>query len=551
MAPCPPPCSNPHETSDLNLANSLTPPLEVIERFGAHDFSVNDFFTRRALALGDKAMIEYEGDVMTWSKCLDLRERARTWLTVQGVKAGDRLGLMSYNHPSTVVLFLAACDLGVILVPCNPDFRASEAQYIFEHAQVCAVICSESVQDKVHQAVAGMAPKPWMVLNDKASESLIQTWQGVTPASMALSGNAQSTCLIIYTSGTTGFPKGVMHSQTSYLLTAEAFVHRLFLQPHERMMCVLPLFHINALMYSLGGAMACGGTLILVRKFSASEFWSVALSTRATQVNVIMSAAAILSRRPLSEFRADHRIHKMFLAPLNQDLLDIFQHRFGVPTLIECYGMTEIPGVLSNPFLGPHKLGSMGRISPHPSPCIATPEVKIVNELGGEMPCGEVGEIVVKTPTIMQGYYKDEGQTTSSFKDGWFLTGDLGYRDQDDFFFFYTRKKDIIRRKGENLSGAEIDTAISSHPEVQECASIGVPALLGEEEVLVAVVPKTGGALTPAMVFAHAKAVLSPLKWPRYVVLVDSLPHTGSMKIAKFKLKPAQDLLDKATEFQS
>lgn len=534
----------------MSVLPSLAPPLDVINRFGEHDFSVNDFFTRRALALGDKAMIEFESSVMTWSECLDLRERARTWLTQQGVKAGERLGLMSYNHPSTVVLFLAACDLGVILVPCNPDFSPQEAQYIFEHAQVCGVICSDSVHNKVQEALASMSPRPWIVLNDLAQESLIQTWQNVPPKPIVLSGNAQSTCLIIYTSGTTGFPKGVMHSQRSYLLTAEAFVQRLYLQADERVMCVLPLFHINALMYSLGGSMACGGTLILVRKFSASEFWRVAHKTRATQVNVIMSAASILSRRPQSEFMPEHQISKMFLAPLNQDLLDIFQNRFGVRTLIECYGMTEIPGVLSNPFLGPHKVGSMGRISPHPSPFVATPEVKIVDDLGNEVPLGEVGEIVVKTPTIMQGYYKDELQTASSFKDGWFLTGDLGYKDIDDFFFFFTRKKDIIRRKGENLSGAEIDTAISLHPEVQECASIGVPAILGEEEVLIAVVPKAGSSLTPENIFEHAKSILSPLKWPRYVVLVESLPHTGSMKIAKFKLKPAQHLLDKATEFK-
>jgi carnitine-CoA ligase len=533
----------------MNDTPTLTPPLEVIERFGEHDFSVNDFFTRRALALGDKPMIEFEGTVMTWSECLKLKHQAQTWLTLQGLKSGDRLGLMAYNHPSTVVLFLAACDLGIILVPCNPDFAASEAQYIFEHAQVSGVICSELVSDKVLNAVAQMSPTPWRVSNDSSDMPLLKTWAQMELGSLPGSAHAQSTCLIIYTSGTTGFPKGVMHSQMSYLLTAEAFVHRLYLQANERMMCVLPLFHINALMYSLGGAMACGGTLILVRKFSAREFWQVAAQTRATQVNVIMSAAAILARRPEAEFNAEHQIHKMFLAPLNQDLLNIFHHRFGVSTLIECYGMTEIPGVLSNPFGGPHKLGSMGRISPHPSPKVAMPEVKIINDTGQEVRLGEVGEIVVKTPTLMQGYYKDEAQTASSFQDGWFLTGDLGYKDEDDFFFFHARKKDIIRRKGENLSGAEIDTAIGTHPDIQECASIGVPALLGEEEVLLAVVPKAGSKLTAAQVFDHARSVLSPLKWPRYVVLVDSLPHTGSMKIAKFKLKPAQHLLDQATEF--
>ena len=167
-----------------------------------------------------------------------------------------------------------------------------------------------------------------------------------------------------------------------------------------------------------------------------------------------MSAAAILARRPEQEYDATHCIRKMFLAPLNQDLLDTFHQRFHVPVLIECYGMTEIPGVLSNPFMGPHKLGSMGCISPHPDPTIARPEVRIMGDDGHELPVGEVGELAVRTPTLMQGYFKDPEQTAASFKDGWFLTGDLARRDDDDFLFFFTRKKDIIRRRGENISGA-------------------------------------------------------------------------------------------------
>jgi crotonobetaine/carnitine-CoA ligase len=335
------------------------------------------------------------------------------------------------------------------------------------------------------------------------------------------------------------------------LLTAEAFVHRMYLQPDERLMCVLPLFHINALMYSLGGAMACGGTLILIRRFSASNFWQQAAETRATEVNVIMSAAAILARRPIEEFSAQHCIRKMFLAPLNRDLLDTFQQRFHVPVLIECYGMTEIPGVLSNPFLGPHKLGSMGCISPHPDPAIERPQVRVIDENGHEMPLGEVGELAVKTPTLMQGYFKDPEQTAASFRDGWFLTGDLVRRDADDFLFFFTRKKDIIRRRGENISGAEIDSAIGSHPDILECASIGVASDLGEEEILLAVVPRPGTTITPEAVHAHAQRQLSPIKRPRYIVMVDSLPHTGSMKIAKFRLKPADNLRQLATDFSS
>jgi crotonobetaine/carnitine-CoA ligase len=536
-------------------ATTLLTPLEVLRQFDAHDFSIDQFFQARLRRLGDQPMVEYQGTVMSWQACAEQADRAVAWLLARGVQAGERIGLMAYNHPATVVLLNACARVGAILVPCNPEFEAREAQYIFEHAGVRGVICSPEALSKVQEATCQMNAVPWQVVIEHDQPggeiSLLHQWQDCTPDRSTRTGTADSTCMIIYTSGTTGFPKGVMHSQRSYLLTAEAFVHRMYLQPDERLMCVLPLFHINALMYSLGGAMACGGTLILIRRFSASTFWQQAAETRATEVNVIMSAAAILARRPIEEFVPQHSIRKMFLAPLNRDLLDTFQQRFHVPVLIECYGMTEIPGVLSNPFIGPHKLGSMGCISPHPDPAIARPEVRVMGEDGQELPIGEVGELAVKTPTLMQGYFKDPEQTAASFQDGWFLTGDLVRRDADDFLFFFTRKKDIIRRRGENISGAEIDSAIGSHPDILECASIGVASELGEEEILLAVVPRPGTAITPEAVHAYALLQLSPIKRPRYIVMVDSLPHTGSMKIAKFRLKPADNLRRQATDFSS
>jgi len=530
-------------------------PLDVLRRFDAHDFSIDQFFQARLRHLGQQPMVEYQGETMGWSACAAQADRAVRWLVDRGIQAGDRIGLMAYNHPATVVLLLACARIGAIIVPCNPEFEAREAQYIFEHAGVRGVICSPEPLPRVQEATLGMTPAPWRVVIDEdqaeGEASLLSQWMACPPDQHTRTGAADDTCMIIYTSGTTGFPKGVMHSQRSYLLTAEAFVHRMYLQPDERLMCVLPLFHINALMYSLGGAMACGGTLILIRRFSASTFWAQAAATRATEVNVIMSAAVILARRPLEEFNPDHCIRKMFLAPLNQDLLDTFQQRFHVPVLIECYGMTEIPGVLSNPFLGPHKLGSMGCISPHPDPVIARPQVRVIDEEGRDVPVGEVGELAVRTPTLMQGYFNDPAQTASSFREGWFLTGDLVRKDADEFLFFFTRKKDIIRRRGENISGAEIDTAIGSHPDVLECAAIGVASDLGEEEILVAVVPRPGTQITPDIVHAHAKQRLSPIKCPRYIVMVDSLPHTGSLKIAKFRLKPADNLRRLATDFSS
>lgn len=532
-------------------------PLDVLRQFAPHDFSLDGFFSARAKLRGERPLIEFGSSTLSWSDVARSAQQALGWLQSRGIGPRDRVGLMAQNHPATPVLLLACARLGAILVPCNPDVTAADARYIFGHAGVKGVLGSSPDRPILQEATAGLPAAPW--LEWLSEDGLEMPWCDHRPHDPlaeegAPVGTADHTLLILYTSGTTGFPKGVMHSQRSYVLTAEAFVQRLYLQPDERVLCVLPLFHINALMYSLGGTLACGGTLILVRRFSASTFWCTVAETRATEVNVIMSAAAILARRPAEEFVPGHQLRKMFIAPLNRSLQEAFQQRFGVPTLIECYGMTEIPGVLANPFLGPHKLGTMGTLSVHPDPAIERPQVRLIDEDGRDVKRGEVGELVVRTPTRMQGYASpagglDEEGTAAAFREGWFLTGDLAWQDEDGYYVFHARRKDIIRRRGENLSGAEIDTAMAAHPDVLECATIGVPSEFGEEEVLCAVVARPGTTPTPQSLHQHACARLAPHKRPRYIVLVDSLPHTGSMKIAKFRLKPADELLARATDF--
>jgi crotonobetaine/carnitine-CoA ligase len=159
--------------------------------------------------------------------------------------------------------------------------------------------------------------------------------------------------------------------------------------------------------------------------------------------------------------------------------------------------MTEIPGAFSNPFDGPHKLATMGKPGVHPDPSQTWTQARIVDDEGRDVPEGAVGELAVKIPTLMQGYYRDLEPTAAAFRDGWFLSGDLVRRDADGYFHFVARKKDIIRRRGENIAGAELDRVIGEHPGVSEAAAIAVDAELGEDEIMVVVVPKTGGACRP------------------------------------------------------
>jgi crotonobetaine/carnitine-CoA ligase len=372
--------------------------------------------------------------------------------------------------------------------------------------------------------------------------------QGPAPNDTA---TPDAACVFIYTSGTTGVPKGVMHGQRALLLAGEGFVQRMYLQPEDRLLCILPMFHINALFYSLAGALAAGATLILLPRFSAHTFWRDVARTHATEANTIAAVSNILMRRPRSEFVPGHSLRKIYGAPFSAETYEVFAREFGVPTLIEGYGMSEIPGALNNPFEGPHKVGSMGKPSLHPDPRVQLAQLKIVDDEGRELPDGQTGELAVRTPLVMLGYYRDAEQTRAAFRDGWFLTGDLAWRDSDGYYWFVARKKDIIRKRGENISGAELDRVVESHPDVLQAAAIPVPDELGEDEILMAVALRAGATLSAQDVADWCRERLAAIKVPRYVVFVDALAQTPTHRVAKYKLREDVALIARATDLAS
>lgn len=264
---------------------------------------------------------------------------------------------------------------------------------------------------------------------------------------------ADDTGLILYTSGTTGFPKGVMHTQKTLVTAGEYCVERLHLQPTERMLCILPFFHINALIYSLMGAAVAGASLVIAPRFSASGFWRLAAESGATQVNIIAAVGRILMRRPRTEFVRNHRWRKLYGAPISPDIYHAFQGEFGIPTLIEGYGLTETPCVCSNPYAGPHHIGSIGIPTPHPRDATPSVEMRIVDDASRDVPQGRTGQLFVRSPLIMRGYYRDPAGTAEQLTEGWFRTGDLVRQDDEGYYTFVARRKDIIRRRGENISG--------------------------------------------------------------------------------------------------
>ncbi len=539
------------------MSTDTTPglsPFDVLRLYPPHRGTLWSMLESRSAAVPEKEFIVFGESSFCYREVLELASRTASMLAARGLGAGDRVGVMSQNHPSTVLLLFALARLGAVMVPVNPDYGVDEAKYVLSHAQVCGVVGSPATLATLRAACAGMEPAPWLMLNEGTGKEPGPVFGEEIAKASAVpppeAGEPGTPCIFIYTSGTTGFPKGVMHAQRSVVMAGEGFVGRMHIQPDERLMAVLPMFHVNALCYSLMGALAAGATIIPVPKFSASNFWKSVTETRATLVNTIAAVTAILMRRPRDEFVPDHTLRKIYGAPLTQEMYDVFQNEFGVPHLIEGYAMSEIPGVLSNPFDGLRKVGSMGKPSLHPDPDIRLAEMRVVDDEGRDLPDGETGELIVRTPIVMLGYFRDEEQTKTSFRDGWFLTGDLGRRDADGYFWFVARKKDIIRKRGENISGAELDRVVSNHPEVLEAAAIAVPDDLGEDEILIAVVLKPGATLTPRGIADWCAKHLAPIKVPRYVAIEPDLPHTPTHRVAKFRMRADAGLKARATDLR-
>jgi carnitine-CoA ligase len=529
----------------------MQPPLAVLKLYPAHGSTLGGLLASRASADANRTLLWYEGRETRYADFARRVQAVACALAARGIGAGDRVGAMATNSADYVVLLFAVARLGAILVPVNPEFGPQEAGYILQHAEVRAVAVVPASLETARAAVRPLAYPAWFFMLEGESEevSRLDELVAATPAcALPPEPAPDSTCLMLYTSGTTGFPKGVMHSQRSFVMAGEGFVARMWLQPEDRLMCVLPMFHINALFYTIAGTFAAGASVALVPKFSASQFWKTAAAAGATQVNIIAAVGNILARRPRNEFDPGHRLRVVYGAPITPDLERTFREEFGVPMLIEGYGMTEIPGACNNPYDGEKRPLSMGKAATHPDLNVKFAELRVVDEQGRDLPDGAEGELWVRTPILMQGYYKDPEQTAAALHDGWFATGDLVRRDPDGYCYFVARKKDIIRRRGENISGAEIDRVAGDHPAVVQCAAIPVPSELGEDEILLAVVRKPGSALDAREIADWCAQRLAPIKVPRYVAFTDSLPQTATHRVAKFKLRGDKSLMARAID---
>jgi carnitine-CoA ligase len=444
--------------------------------------------------------------------------RARR-LADKGIGRGDLVMLTTRNTPPYLLAWLAISALGAIAVSANPASTQAELAGLIEQTSPKLVITDTELRR--HFLTSGVPILDVEELGDARAE--VPTDQ-VT---------ADDIALLIPTSGTTGRSKLVMQTHRAYTMAGEGFPFWMELDDSDRLMTSLPLFHVNAPAYSVLGSLACGAGLVLLPRFSASDFIAAARRHGATEFNAIGAMLEILMRQPERPDDADNPLRRCYTgpAPDRKRHLEI-EERFGLQ--IVCgYGMSESPFGLIWPH-GTRLYGTLGTIRQHPVLGIVN-EGKVTGDDGNAVAAGEVGELLMRNPTVTPGYWGMPEETAAAItSDGWLHTGDLVSCDEDGVYTFISRKKEVLRRRGENLSPAEVEEAIESHPDVVECAVVGVPSDLSEEEIKAFVVLREQVDFPVLREWAAQR--LSSFKVPRYWQRLDALPRTPTQRVAKHRL---------------
>ena len=463
--------------------------------------------------------------------------RAAHGLRGMGIGPGDKVSILMGNCPEFLHVFFGIAKLGAVVVPVNTALKADEAQYIIAHSDARVLIAGPAQAD-VAQAVRPQCPalERLIVLAETVPAgcdpfALLQRGDqapppgGPTPDDLAA---------ILYTSGTTARPKGVLLPHRAYAYAARTRAAHLGLTAADRVMIVNPVFHVNGQVQACMTILAAGGSVLLKETFSASRFWDDTRRYGVTVVNVMRTIPLILWSRPAAPDDADNPV-RIMVGTLPAEIHEPFEGRFGV-TVVSAYSLTEdMTSVLNVMDKKRRKIGALGvPVSPN------THKVRVVDEEDRDVPPGAGGEILKRSPASMLGYYKNPEATAAALGGGWVHTGDVGYLDADGFLYFLDRKKDIVRRSGENISSSEVEAVLHAHPGIAEAAVIPVPDPIREQEVMACICLKDGqtpDTVRPEDVFAFCAARLAAYKVPRYLVYRDDFPRTASYKIQKEKLK--------------
>ena len=487
-----------------------------------------EVLAERARTRGEHAFILHEGRRVSYREFDSLANRAAHVLQSFGVQRGDRVTLAVGNSVEYLVAAFGVLKAGGVMNPVNPGLGAAELSYILGHAAPKVLIthaetATTMLSSQLRRPPACLVACFGSAADTVALDPLIDAAPESSPAVTIGAGDGST---LLYTSGTTGNPKGALFRHGSTGAAGRHFLETLGIGRDDTILAVTPLFHGNA-WGAVVTALQAGGTVAFPKVFRASGFWPLVHETGASVLYTLGTILAILLTQEPSDLERHNPLRVILglgSAPIRERIIQ----RFGVQHVAECFGSCDGGVVTIEPLGGTPRSGSAG-------PPVPGVTVRIVDDEGRALPARSVGEITIRSPHCMAEYFHDPEQTAATLRDGWFFTGDLGYVDEDGWLYFVDRKKDVIRRGGENMSSVLIEKVLREHPRVVEAAVIGVPDPVLGQEVKAYVV--TNGAVTEDELRAFAAARLARFQVPRLWEFRDSLPKTPTQRVEKYKLR--------------
>jgi long-chain acyl-CoA synthetase len=502
--------------------------------------TVGDLLLKSAQQTPEKEALVYNDTRLTYAELATRVQRLAGGLRELGLQHGDRVGLLLYNSHHAYETLLATALSGLVFVPLNFMLNSRELAAIADHAGVRAIVTEPELYPSIAPILKDLPSLQHLIgLGD--IENATADLATLTQEGQAQSFPVSETDLfgLMYTSGTTGLPKGVMLSHANIVAHAHHMVRDYKISHQSRGFIILPYF-VGAALNGIGfPCISQGGTVVIQRRFTPEDFLHTIAAEHITHVQVVPTLIVrLLESAALQD--SDTSSLQVFgygSAPMPVDRLKEALHRIG-PIFAQMYGLTETCAMAVCLQQEEHSLHSpqVERLASCGRP-VQNVEVRIVDEQGDEVPIGTVGEVVIRGPTVMQGYWNLPEVTAESIKNGWFHSGDLAYRDAEDYIFLTDRKKDVIITGGFNVYPKEIEEVLYTHAAVFECAVIGVPDPEWGEAIKAVVAPRPGVEVSTAELLDFCRAHLTRFKCPKFVDFVEEIPRNPSGKVLKRLLR--------------
>ena len=491
--------------------------------------SIPELLKQRVAAAPDKIFLVSEADQRQYfyKEFEAAVMRTARMLVAKGVGKGDVVSLLLPNSVEYIIAYFACWQIGALAGPINSLLKSQEIAYVISNSEARALLVNSEflpLIETIREELTGL--QAIVTFDDEAEATREQT----TGANPTVEIDADHEAIIIYTSGTTGKPKGCLLTHGNVIANARQITNWLGFTAKDRLLTIMPLFHMNAVSVTTMSALYAGGSTVVSPKFSASRFWQIISDYQVTSFGSVATMLSMLLSTypngvPNGLKTNQLRFAMCGSAPVPAEVLRRFEETFKC-LVVEGYGLSE--STCRSTFNPPDQ-----RRRPGSCGVPIGNEMRVVDEEDREVADGELGEIVLRGENILKGYYKNDTANATAFRNGWFHTGDIGYRDADGFYYIVDRKSDMIIRGGENIYPREIDEVLYQHPDIAAAAAVGVKDELYGEEVAAVVVLKPGANTTAQELIDYCKARLADFKCPKTVHFVEDIPKGPTGKLLK------------------